>query len=254
MTPTQLYAVGQQNLQNSYWKDGDYKDIKLGHDFNFDDVNAYDLNNYFYLNQKNSYIQRGPNNEGYYFSGATAINSTTPLTCTTYDNIKLFASNSPAFTLALDFQFHRSDANRSVLLSTSRGDDAWGLEIYTQNSNVYVRWGTLSPQQIGYVGLRDIVVIRHQANSSILNVYTSNNNSTNSFRSSLPTAYTMNVNTSTGKYTSNEPLSFGGVREASGSYVRAARGVIHWFKIWFADLGNTNAQLLASWPKETVRM
>ena len=50
-------------------------------------------------------------------------------------------------------------------------------------------------------------------------------------------------------------LTFGAIRfMEDGGYDDYGRGHIHWCKIWYEDIGDTNARQLATWPHEPLRM
>ena len=233
MTPAEIYGIGQAGMQDTYWAVGDYIDITLGQDFDFDNVESVEIGKDVMLTgiQRDTFVSGG-----YYFDGSHAFAT----------NIKLFAADSPSFTMAIDFQLNSTN-NTQTIISTHEGDSATGFRIYYSNNYVILQWGDTT-LNIGYQTQRDIVVLRHEKGSNRLVVYTAGNNNTGRFATSITKTTLLRSNSTV----TNEPLSFGGIRY--GNDFLYGKGTIHWCKIWFNDLGDTNCRELANWPHETLRM
>lgn len=237
MTPAQIRAVGQMDMQDSYWDEGDYVDITLGHDHDYSNVEAIEIGRDVTLTGIAAETYQGI---GYWFDGSHY--------CTT--DIALFAEDSPSFTLALDMQLNCARSGETIL-SCQEGSVAEGFRIYYNGTNVLIQWGNMT-QAIGANKQRDIVVIRHQKGSNYLYVYSSYQVSTR--LSNADSYYPMLRANST---VSDEPLTFGAAHypgNASNPYQGICSGTIHWCKIWLDDLGDAVAREMAVWPREIIRM
>ena len=124
------------------------------------------------------------------------------------------------------------------------------------NSYPSIQWGDKTQIVGNYYNsnhYRDIVVIRHRAGENNLYVYsgcqTSNGNGARFADTITRTLLARTRATGT-----NMPITLGAVRFADGGYDFYAKGIIHWCKVWYDDLGETNAYELASWCREPLRM
>lgn len=234
MTVAQIYSVGKAGYQSEYFEDGDYVDIQLGHDFDFSNVEAIEIGKDITLTgiQRDTFVSGG-----YYFDGNTAFTT----------DIKLFAEDSPAFTMAIDFQLNSSTSGATIF-STHEGNTSEGIRFYFNGSVPTIQWGDQFVT-VGYQTQRDIVVIRHPKGSKYLFVYTAGNNNTGRFAPNVTKTTVLRTNTTQ----TDEPLTFGGIHYSTG-YRNYGKGTMHWCKIWMDDLGDTNAFQLASWVHETIRM
>ena len=234
MTPAQIYGVGYAEQQDNYFEDGDYVDITLGHDFDFSNVDSIEIGKDVALT--GVAVDRFVSG-GYYFDGSTAYTT----------NIKLFDEDSPAFTMAIDFQFNTSTSG-ATLMSTHAGGSSEGFRLYYNGSAHILQWGDQSVI-VGYAKYRDIVVLRHPKGSKYLYVYAAGNLNTQRFTDSVvKTPLLRSAATET-----DEPISFGGINYPSG-YRNYGKGTIHWCKIWLDDIGDECAYALAAWPREKIRM
>ena len=100
---------------------------------------------------------------------------------------------------------------------------------------------------------RNIVVIRHRADTNILEVYSGNRTSiiTSLNENSIVQSLTWSKNTS------NAPLCFGHFTNSTfnaltNTVFPGVGGVIHWAKYWNNDLGKNECTLLASWIHEDL--
>ena len=221
MTPAQIFAVTKSGRTANYFVLKDYFDMNLGHDFDFENVESEVLA------------------ENLYLDGNTAIDK----------QITLFGENDRSFTMAIDFQYSETTKN-GTLVSCFEEEGAEGFRLRF-NSNPDIQWGDVSAK-FGSGKYRDMVVIRHRKGENKLYVYASNG--TNS-RENFSTAIVRNELVRSRSTNTPSILTFGAIRFIEdGGYDDYGRGHIHWCKIWYEDLGDTNARQLAAWPHEPLRM
>lgn len=220
MSVGEIYGVATASLADNYFEQKDYYDITLGHDFNFSNVDSEVLA------------------ENLYLDGETTKNT----------GIKLFGSEDKSFTLAIDFQFSDTTANNTLLACfEENGSEGFRLRY---NSYPNIQWGDTS-FNVGCKTYRDIVVLRHKKGEDKLYVYCSNGTNEGEFAASISkTELTRNRSTSTEATIVLGAIQFLG----DGGYDDYGKGFIHWCKIWYDDLGDSNAQRLASWYHEPLRI
>ena len=248
MSEADIYCVCKDSRldQSDYFTDLDHTDITLGGDCVFDNVDSVTIGPKYYSDSTESTLTlTGIDADtymtgGYYFDGSSHYVS----------NISLFDEDSPAFTMAIDFDFVGNTAD-CTLVSANYGNTA-NFRLYHNGTAPMVQWGDQTVY-VGTNGYRDIVVLRHPKGSSVLYVYAASNNSTGGTFSTSVTKSTLTRTTYT--YT-EEPLTFGAVNyhTASNAFRNMATGHIHWMKIWYDDIGESNAYMIAHWPHETIRM
>lgn len=218
MSTAQIYGVAKNKSAGDYWESKDHVDIQVGRDFDFANVESEVLAEELYLD------------------GSTLRKT----------NVKLFDPDAPSFTLAIDYEYTAETSN-GTLVSCYDEDEQKGFRLKYYNTRPSIEWGT----EIG-VGnglARGIVVIKHRKGSA--NLYIASDNPGNgAYNAEI---LTREIPRSTYN-TTNAVLTFGGVPVGTSGVANAATGVIHWAKIWWADLGNRNVQQLACWPHETWRM
>ena len=221
MTPGEVYAVTASGRTANYFVMKDYMDINLGHDFDFENVESSVLA------------------EDKWFDGNTAIDT----------NISLFGENDRSFTMAIDYQFADITAN-NTLVSCYEEDGQEGFRL-RYNSSPNVQWGDVS-HSIGSGKLRDIVVLRHRKGDNKLYIYASNSTSSGTNFDMAITRVELTRSRST---TSDAVLTLGAIRFiADGGHDDYGKGYLHWCKVWYEDLGDTNARQLAAWCHEPLRM
>ena len=237
MTPCEIYAIGERNQQDSYinnFEEIPYTEITLGHDFNFTNVDSIEIGKDVMLTgiAQDQFVSGG-----YYFDGSHAFTT----------DIKLFAKDSPSFTMAIDLQFNTTTSN-ATLLSTYTGDIEGGFKIYYNGANYILKWGD-TQVTIAYQKYRDIVVIRHEAGTRRIVVYTMGGFASTRYADSITVTPLVRVNSTI----TDEPLTFGAIKYPSG-FAGYSKATIHWCKIWFDDLGDDVARKIAAWPREKIRM
>lgn len=220
MSEGEIFAVTSAQQTSNYFVDKDYHDITLGHDFNFTNVQSEIIAQDVYLD------------------GTTPIRT----------NISLFGENSPSFTLAVDFRFTNTSDVNNTLIGCYDDDGNEGFRL-RYNNYPNIQWGDRNVN-VGYSGYRDMVVLRHRAGDDKLYVYSSNGNS-----STFAHSISRNELVRTRSTSTDQKLILGGVYfEGDGGYDDCGSGYIYWSKIWYDDLGDTNARALASWSHEVVRV
>lgn len=221
MSASEIFAVTTSGRTANYFDMKDYTDIILGHDFDFSNVESEVIA------------------ENLYLDGSTAINT----------DIQLFGENEKSFTLAIDFKFTGTETN-NTLLSCFEEDGSEGFRLRSNATNPNIQWGDKSIS-FGYKTFRDIVVLRHIKGENKLYIYASNGTSSSSY---FDTAITRVESVRSRKTNTNTTISLGGVRFGDGGYDDYGTGIINWCKIWYDDIGDTNARKLASWYHEPLRM
>lgn len=221
MTPGEIFAVTASRRTANYFVDKDYVDIKLGHDFEFENVESRVLA------------------EDLWFDGKTAIDT----------DITLFGENDRSFTMAIDFEFTDTSANNTLVACYDEdGQEGFRLRY---NSNPSIQWGDAS-QSFGYKRYRDIVVLRHRKGENKMYIYASNGTGSGT---NFDLAITRVELTRSRSTTTNALLTLGAIRfAADGGHGDYGSGYLHWCKIWHEDLGEANARQLAAWCHEPVRM
>ena len=241
LSAAEIYAISAERPRNRF-ETKDYFDLPLGWDFDFDKTN---VDSQLLLEER-------------FFNGTSDY--------VDFD-IELIKPGSPAFTLAIDYEFCADCDDKAILASCfNDGDNSGFLLLYNANSNdpgsatSAIRWTgstSVSGYRVGKSSQRNIIVLRHQAGSSVLNVYSFNGATTqqNENVRIYDAAISMQQLQGTKSPTASSKLTFGAVRSDSGNrHSNNAKGWIHWAKVWHDDLGNDACRKLASWPHETLRM
>ena len=230
MSVAEIYGLGQAanmstnpiNLEEDYgFEQKDYIDINVGNDFSFSNVESELL-----LEER-------------WFDGRSYFDT----------NIKLFDTDSPSFTLAVDFEYYGTTSN-ATLIGCYSETGSEGFRVRYGSGAPVLQWGDKTTN-VGVAQNRGMLVLRHQAGSDLLYSYVFNLNG-NGYDNAVTMA-TLNRSRST---ETDMTLMFGAVKfiaQDGVGYDNYASGWIHWAKIWYEDLGNTNAMELAAWPHETWR-
>lgn len=235
MTVAQIYSIVTSGNNNDYFEDKDYIDIQLGNDYSYSNVT------------ENIIINSDTILDG---SESKIVES----------DIKLCGSDSPAFTIAIDFEFGANDTTspvRPTLVSCFENANSKGLRLfYGTDGNPAVQWGDQT-MTVGYGTQRNMVVIRHAKGAESVHVYAFNGAGAGAG------AYSANIDykalTRTTQQFTDRPVIIGGFRydpEAGadvGKLGGLCNGTVHWVKVWNEDLGDADARNLAAWTHETVR-
>ena len=246
MNVAQISGICKRHQQDAYFEPLDYVEFQLGHDFNFTNVNSVTIGEPKYADSLEPTITLpGVTRDrfkigGYYFDGNTR--------CQT--NLHLFAQDAPAFTMAIDFDFIGSTANNTLISANYGATENFRLAFNGTYAAIY--WGD-KYTFIDFQQVRGMVVLRHPKNSNVMYVYSGGYTGATQVRLS-PNVTRMALVRDT--EIMDEPLMFGCVNyyTQQNTYRNYGIGHIHWLKIWYDDLGDGNAFMLASWPHETMRM
>ena len=219
MNVAQISGVVKNKNASAYWTARDYVDITVGKDYEFSNVRSEVLAEELYLD--GSGIQK--------------------------TDVKLFDTDSPSFTMAIDYEFASTTSN-ATLVSCYDASGSEGFRLRYYNSRPNIQWGDKN-QGVGYSTTRGIVVIRHRKGDPNLYVASDNTN-VDTYNTEILTVEIPRVQaTNTGAV-----ITFGGVPVGASGYDNPGTGTIHWCKIWYDDLGSNAIQKLACWPHETWRM
>ena len=229
MTEGEIYAVAQSGRATNYFESKDYYDIRLGHDFDFANVESTT-----FVGENGTL-----SSSELYLDGSTAYNT----------GIKLFGENEESFTLAIDFRFASTTTN-NTLVSCFEEDGSEGFRL-RYNSNPNIQWGNMN-HSFGNAKFRDIVVLRHKKGEAKLYIYASNATGSSSAFSDAITR----IESTRNRVTDTEStLSIGAVRFlGDGGYDDYGTGTIYWCKLWHDDIGDANARQLAAWCHEPLRI
>lgn len=234
MNVAEIYAVataaanGLANV-DEYFVDKDYHDITMGTDLNFSNIESKEI---------------VPVNTSLVLDGETAIDT----------DVYLFGDHEKSFTMAIDFTFASNKAN-GTLVSNFEEDGQEGFRLRF-NGYPNIQWGDKTQIAGNYVSqnhYRDIVVIRHRAGENNLYIY-SGCQTTNGNGARFADEVTRTLLTRTRATNTNMPITLGAIRFPDGGHDYYGKGIIHWCKVWYDDLGETNAYELASWYREPLRM
>lgn len=218
MSVAEIDGIVKTNKVSQYFEMKDYIDIPVGTDFTFSNVQ-----------EKVLYEEK-------YLDGKTVIDT----------GITLFSDNSPSFTLAIDFEFGSDETNNTLISCfDEEGNEGFRLRY---NSTPNIQWGDKNVS-VGYGYRRGLCVLRHQKGSDQLFVYVFDAGNTSFTDSVLSYELVRTRKTSTKAH-----LMVGGISFSDGGFDYYGKGLIHWCKIWYEDLGDTNAKQLASWTHEIWRM
>jgi len=217
LKPVQIYAMNKLGIAESIITDGDPYSFVIGNDVNYDDIESKLL-----ISEKT------------YFDGTNYIDT----------GIRLFEEDKD-FVLAIDYEFLDGTASDSVLAECFQTNGSNGFKL-SYNSGAKFTWGTATDSNnVGEIGKREIIVIRHKKGDNNLTIYKSNLDNNNVLTNEL----------SRNKITTGScSLIFGASNPEDGYYENNAVGNIHWAKIWYADLGNDICKDLAMWTHESITL
>lgn len=235
MSVAQIYGVVTSGNNSKYFEDRDYVDVKFGNDYSYSNV------------AENVII-----NSDIIFDGTESK--------IVESDIRLCGSDSPAFTMAIDFEFGDNDKTspvRPTLVSCFENANSKGMRLfYGTDGNPAIQWGDQT-MTVGYGKQRNMVVIRHAKGEEFIHVYAFNGVNAGA------EAYTASIDyktlTRTTQQFTDRPVIIGGFRydpEAGSEVGRLGglcNGTVYWAKIWNEDLGDADARNLAAWTHETVR-
>ena len=215
LRPVEIYAMNILGLAESVITDKDPYVFTVGHDVDYDDVEAVEI-----ISEKT------------YFDGTNHYDS----------EIALFDEDKD-FVLAIDYEFLNGTTTGGVLAQCFQDNGSNGFKLW-YNSGVKVTWGT-STSDATAIGNREMIVLRHKKGDQNLYIYNSNLATTTiSIEELVRTKDTIGTST----------LVFGSAKADDGAYEKNAIGNIYWAKLWYADLGDDMCQKLALWVHEKISM
>ncbi len=252
MSIAEIYAVARQNKASTYFSEEDEVDIPLGKDFTFTNVSSSVL------------LQNR------YFDGTSIVRR---------NDIKLFDENADTFTLAVSYEFNNNQRD-ATLISCYDQNGAEGFKVYysnpgsaspSQNECIKIQWGNRD-EIISYGRNKGILVIKHRKGSKnlivssdnggryivIFNGYNSDDTAQGTWQTERYAGYNPTILYSEvprlQNTISDAVLSFGGIAVGTSGFDEAAKGWIHWCKIWHDDLGEKIIKELVCWPHESIKM
>ena len=221
LSNVEIYALSKLGVENTLMslEDGDPYSIRVGYDIDYDDIESELI-----VAEKTSFDGTGTN---YIDTG-----------------IDLFRKDRD-FTFAIDYEFLSGTAADSVIAQCFKSNGSSGFKLW-YNNGVKFNWcTTASTTTPGYVGYRDMMVIRHKAGESTLNIYMSNLN--------VSTSISIDTLDTTKNTLIDSTLVLGCAKADDGEYDSHAIGNVHWCKVWYKDLGDSVCRKLANWTHENIR-
>lgn len=241
MSVAQLYSIVASGNSDNYFDGHDYIDVQFGNDYSYGNVG-----------------------EKVVIANDTVFDGTESKVIES--DIKLCGPDSPAFTIAIDFEFGDGNdptlAFKPTLMSCFENGGSKGLRLFcdsgTDKTVIYptIQWGD-QKMVVGYNTQRNMVVIRHAAGAESVHVYAFN--SANAVAGTYSDSIAYKELTRTTQQFTDRPVIIGGFRHDPevGSNIGAldglCNGTVHWFKVWHEDLGDVDARNLAAWTHEKVR-
>ena len=214
LTATQAYAIA--NAQGvdpmNYFSLKDRVKVKMGYIPEFTNVNTTVLA------------------EDMEFDGATYLDT----------GIQLLKDGiEPAWTMLVDMTFDTTTADQTMVCCLQE-DGYMGFKVkYT--GGPAVQWSTNSYQS-GATTYRELMILRHEAGSRNLKVYSSK-------------AYSNDIGyqemTKTIDTQANCSIILGATKTDGGSIGDFATGTLHRCQLWYGDLGDTECRNIARWSGET---
>lgn len=248
MTPGEIYALRQYIYSQAtadareaaaaeYLSEKDHFDFVMGRDYDFTNVKSVTL---------------VPLDTPRFFDGTAGW---TPAP-TTYDDgsalgaddLKLLREGSGNWTIAVDFEFIDPGSETTLMSIGYQANGQKGLRL-RYNNGADVHWGS-THALVANTMRRGIAVIRHKAGSQSVHVYAHDVGNEQNYSDTMVQLEMVRTNDGT----SDGVISFGGILGTDGGYSYMAKGWIHWCKVWYQDLGTTNAKAMGNWPRETWRM
>ena len=233
----QLRAIAANKRCDDFFEPKEHLDFKLGHDFNFDNVDSIEL-----VSDDAPQFFDASNPAPVIYNGLDGKES-----------IRLFDGSIPRWTLAVDYEFI-GDSGVMIGCGTS------GIQLTRSSNLVIVNFGSASTS-VGYQYQRGIVVIRYNGDYPRVSIVAYDGAAFNATKGTSANTYVINTTTPENNeqyeqvvrsqsYDGDAPLTLGGVGNADGTYTTAlcASGWIHWAKLWKDDLGEENIKDLALFP------
>lgn len=214
LTGTEVYAIRQQKKVRDYFETKDRVCIPMGFDPQYTNIRHTDLASEMV------------------FDGETYVDT----------GIKLLSEGVNAcWTLVADLEFTSTDAD-ATMLCCMQDDGFIGFKV-RYAGGIAVQWSTNS-YGAGQTTRREIVVLRHEAGSRNLKVYSSK-------QMELTVGYTELTKLIDTK--ADCTLVIGAAKSDGGEYYDFAKGILHSCRLWYTDLGDVECRKIACWPRETYK-
>ena len=213
LSMAELYAMMKLGQEEDHLAIKDSIDLTLGNDYSFGDIEEKEI--------------IGSDMK---FDGTNHFDS----------EVSLFDVDRD-FTLAIDYEFGAGNETGATLAQCFQYDGSNGFRLWW-SSEPKLSWGTDSCKPSNGQE-REIMVIRHKAGSdkiTVVDSHLSGDDITSTTLSAIRNP----------RFGSN--LVFGAARADDGIYENHATGIVHWCKIWYADLGDEMCSSIAQWPHETI--
>ena len=212
MTPAQIYAVAKNGKADTFFEVKDRTKIKFGFSPDYSNIEYKDLANEMY------------------FDGATYYDT----------GEKLFAEGiEQPWTMVVDCTYDDTTADQTMVCCMQE-DGYMGFKVKYVGGPT-VQWSTNSYNS-GATTYREILVLRHEAGSRNLKVYSSK-------------AYTTTIGyqelTKTIDTVCNATIVLGATKTDGGAIGDYAKGTLHSCRLWYGDLGDTDCRNIAKWPRES---
>ena len=212
MNPAQIYAVTKNGAAQSYFELKDRVNVQFGYMPTYSNIQHEDVADEMVLD------------------GATYLDTGIQL---------LKGGIEEAWTLAVDCTFDDTTTDRTMVCCM-QDDGYMGFKVKYM-SGPMVQWGT-NKYQTGATNYREMLVLRHEAGSKNLKVYSSQ-----AYEDSIGfTELTKTIDT-----VCDATLVVGAAKSDAGSIGEYAIGTLHACRIWYGDLGETDCRKIANWPRET---
>ena len=244
LTPAEIYAYAYQSLGAKNVPIMSYKDVQLGHDFNFTPADGQPY--------QPGHVRQTVLCQNHVLDG-------TQSKVLSFENIKPLEENGP-FTIMIDYKLAESGYGTILSCFTDANDTQRGFRLtYAPSGSLVqtsVQWETTS-QNMGYCNgnnsivnlfYRNILVLRHEAGSKNLKCYCDSRGD-----NGVSSMYQTEISTYEFNGLNNQTIDTNLIIGATSSGNRG-KGMIYMAKIWYDDLGDDNCKQLAAWPHETIRL
>ena len=215
MSKVEIYAMMKLGLEQNVLSIKDSINFEIGNDFS-----ASDIEEVVIIDKKTE------------FNGTNHIDT----------GISLMELDCD-WTLACDFSLSAGNKTGATLMQCMRNNGMDGFKLWVSNGSK-LSWGTASMSPTMDIN-REMLVMRHEAGSPTITVYTSNINGTE-----------ISVQTLTAIRNPVHPYSLvlGAAKADDGVIENHCVGTVYWCKLWKANLGDSVCSDIAQWTHEVIPM
>lgn len=221
LRPVELYMLTQMGGVFNVKTDTDYLNqqemtLKFGNDFNYDTT---DINSKVLIETP------------MVFNGSNKL-----------DTNELLLDGKKDFVLAVDFT--RGENSNATILQCYNNSSGAGFRVNCDSNQTTFVWNDKSDiLETNAKFSREMLVIRHNAGDTFVEMYYSQKNSLE------PKYVKLNA---LQEPTDALSLVFGCRKTGENSYGNYAKGTVHWAKLWYGDIGHKACQQIAAWPHEEL--